>query len=182
MMTIPMTLEVARRICRIWTGNDLGAQLNTKNLSQLIEGSNEQNPYHLAPLRMKTRDEIKSALSDKMEQFQSDMGVEAALETFKLMHKILAKEENEEQLKLAKKKVAEWNYAQHVRAVQQILCFASFGISMAALRSTSAAALKDVQTLALAGGNAIPFYMDAFWPFKRNTLIVVPKVETEEFI
>jgi hypothetical protein len=51
---------------------------------------------------------------------------------------------------------------------------------MAALSpKTNANLLNGSQSLLLMGANVIPLYMDSFWPFKRNTPMVIPKVEEE---
>lgn len=182
-VSVPVIVEIANRIKNIWQKTNLGAQLETDHLDELIQGEDPQNPYHLKPiLEMAERgvDEpfVKLALSQKMEQFQADMGVEAALETFRLMKQILKKEDTHEQLEKTKKKLSEWKNAQYVRMGQQILYTAAFGVSMGALTpQLNIPAVNGAQTFATAGANAIPLYMDTFWPFKRNTPIVVPMVE-----
>lgn len=179
-VSIPIILEIGARIQNIQTSKDLASQVTDETLQTLIHGNDTNNPYHLQNLINEvgsTDASIKERLSKKMEQFQADMGVEAAVETFKLMRQLLLGEEVSEQRVQLKEKVKEWNRAQYVRLAQQILYTAAFGVSMAALSpKANATALNASQTFAMAGGNAIPFYMDTFWPFKRNTPIVVPIV------
>lgn len=183
-ISIPIMVEVTLRIKNIWANTNLGSQVNVDDLQDLVFGKEPQNPYHLAPILEMAEMEgmedqvIKSALSQKMEQFQADMGVEAAIETFRLMKQILKKEETQEQLAKVKKKISEWNNAQYVRMVQQLLYTAAFVVSMAALSpKINTPTVNGIQTFAMSGANAIPLYMDCFWPFKRNTPIVVPIVE-----
>lgn len=178
-ISLPNMVEVIRRLKNIHTGKDLAAQLNTADLQKLIRGFHEKNPFHLQPLLAMDEKSALNALSDKLEQFQADMGAVAALETFKVMQKLLKKEDFEEQLALARKKIAEWNRAQYVRLFQQALYTTSFVVSMAALTPRlSTPAFRGTISFAMTGANAIPLYMDVFWPFKRNTLIVVPKIQT----
>jgi hypothetical protein len=181
-LSIPIIVEVAGRIKNIWQNKDLASQLKTPELPQLIHGTDEKNPFHLQPLidmaqRGVADPFIKRSLSEKMEQFQANMGVEASLETFRLMRQILRNEEAREQLEKTKKKIAEWNNAQYVRMAQQALYTAAFGVSMAALSPRiNIPSVNGAQTFAMAAANAIPLYMDTFWPFKRNTPVVVPMV------
>ncbi len=183
-LSIPIIIEVAGRIKNIWQKKDLGSEVTTAaDLPKLIQGADQGNPFHLKPLIDMAKNGvndplIKAALSEKMEQFQANMGVEAALETFRLLKQILKREEIEEQLEKTKKKITEWNKAQWVRMVQQILYTAAFGVSLAALSPRiNIPAVNGGQTFAMSAANAIPLYMDIFWPFKRNTPIVIPKIE-----
>jgi hypothetical protein len=183
-ISIPIMLEIATRIKNIWTNTNLASQLKTEDVNTIITGKDLKNPYHLAPILQMAATEnqndqaIKTILSQKMEQFQADMGVEAAIETFKLMKNILKKEDPQEQMNIVKKKISEWNKAQYVRMFQQILYTAAFAVSIASLSpKINTPILNGTQTFAMSGANAVPLYMDTFWPFKRNTPIVVPIVE-----
>lgn len=183
-LSVPLFFELGKRINNIIQSKDLASQLNAKNLPALIQGKDPSNPFHLQPLLHLAEKsesdprELKIALSHKMEQLQSDMGVESAIETFKLMQQLVLKKDIEAQLKKVKEKIQDWNRAQYVRAFQQLLYTAAFGVSMAALSpKVNIPPVTATQTFAMAGANAIPLYMDSFWPFKRNTPIVVPKVE-----
>ncbi|PIS03171.1 MAG: hypothetical protein COT85_03885 [Chlamydiae bacterium CG10_big_fil_rev_8_21_14_0_10_42_34] len=177
-VSIPVLIEVSNRIKNIWTSKDLASQLKTDDLQKLIQGTDENNPFHLQPLLNGKETEIKAKLSRKMEQLQADMGVEAAIETFKLLKGALNKEPTEEQMKTTKEKITSWNKAQYVRLFQQVLFAGAFGVSMAALTpALNTPTLAASENFAMAAANGIPFYMDVFWPFMRNAPIVVPKVE-----
>ncbi len=182
-VSIPTFYEILSRLKNIWQANDLASHLKTDNLEQLIKSSDEKNPFHLKPLLVsleKGVDEsiVKRALSERMELLQSDMGVEAALEAFKLIRLVLKKEQTEEQMAKFRSRISKWNRAQYVRLFQQVLYTAAFGVSLGMIFNAkiNTPAVDAAKTFALAGGNAIPLGMDTFWPFKRNTLIVVPKV------
>lgn len=184
--SIPIICEIGKRIFNIHTNRDLASQLKGNDLGELIRGKEAKNPYHLRPLiemlqTQQDEKEVKAKLSEKMEQLQADMGVAAAIEVFRLMQKKLRNEEVEEQFERVKKRISEWNQAQYVRFFQQVLFAAAFGVSMAAfLPKINAQRIDAIDTFAMAAGNAVPLYMDIFWPFKRNTPIVVPKVDLEE--
>jgi len=180
-ISLPILLEVGGRIRNIWNRVDLGSELkNPQDVSKLIQGTDTTNPFHLKPLIESTEDNsvVKKALSDRMEILQANIGVEAAIETFKLMQTALRKEDTKAQFEITQKKITEWNRAQYVRLFQQVLYTAAFVVSMASLSPVvNTKGVQAGQTFAMAGANAIPLYMDSFWPFKRNTLIVVPKVD-----
>lgn len=177
-ITIPMIIEIGYRIKNITENKDLASEL----IGRLNQG--KEDPFYLksfldaAKCGPNSHLFIQTSLIGIMEEFQAEMGVDAALEMFRLMRQVLLKESTEEQLARVKKKIAEWNRAQYVRMFQQILYAAAFGVSMAALKpSINIPAVNAAESFAMAGANAIPFYMDTFWPFKRNTPIVVPIVE-----
>jgi hypothetical protein len=162
LMSLPTILDVSRRVGKIWLKTDLASQLSDpKKMAET----------HFSSLNPKD-------LEDKLEEFQAEMGVDAAIETFKLMQKILSDEKFEEQLERAKEKAADWSRAQYVRLAQQILYTTAFGVGMGTL-SLNNRVCQATQNIAMTGANAIPLYMDTFWPFKRNTPIVVPKVVLE---
>lgn len=181
--SIPIIYEIGKRIFNIQTNRDWASQLKQEDIGALIEGKDEKNPYHLRPLIQMLQSgsnekEVKAKLSSKLEQFQADMGVTAALDMFKLMQMKLRDEQVAEQLAKVKERITEWNNAQYVRLFQQVLFAAAFGVSMTAfLPNVNSQMIDAVDTFAMAGGNAVPLYMDICWPFKRNTPIVVPKVE-----
>lgn len=177
-LSIPIIAELTDRLYHIHSGKSLGAQLLSQNLDALIHGERDDHPLHLQPLidQADQNDTPTYALlSRKMEQLQADMGIEAAIATFKLLRLRLLREDTEQAMKEVKQKIHEWNHAQHVRLLQQMLYTASFGVSLATLNPRiNTPTLNAATSLVLAGGNTIPLYMDTFWPFKRNTPIVVP--------
>src|SRR5262249_33560070 len=122
-------------------------------------------------------------LSVKMEELQAELGVEAAVEVFDLLKLIQEKntEKALEKILIAKEKIDEWNRSLYVRMFQQILYIVGFIVSMAALGpKVNAGVLNGGANFFLTGANVIPLYMDTFWPFRRNTPMVVPKVEAKE--
>ncbi len=186
--TIPLLVELGYRIQQVFASKDLGSKLNLNELETLLKAAapdwekiNRLNPFNLKGLEKKS-EELQS-LSGKMEELQADMGVEAAVEVFELLKLIQEKNEIKalEQIKTAKQKIEEWNRSLYLRMFQQILYFVGFIVSMAALApNVNAGLLNGTQSFFLVGANAIPLYMDGFWPFRRNTPMVVPKVENAE--
>lgn len=185
LVSIPVIAEVGNRILNIARKKDWGSELNKKDLFELTQGQDENNPFHLEPLRAelrKLKDEHKDerlvyqSLSRKMEILQADMGVEAAIETFELLKQALNQTSYEEQRTKAKKEIEKWNFAQYVRLFQQILYTGAFGVSMGTLINPriNTPLVNSAQMFSMSAANAVPFYMDLFWPFKRNTPMVVP--------
>ncbi|MBX7066421.1 MAG: hypothetical protein K1X28_04240 [Parachlamydiales bacterium] len=177
-ISIPILVEISNRIYNIQMGKDLASQLNG-DLNQLIHGKDPNNPFHFQSLleSQETDLEVRNEIARRFEQLQADMGVEAASEALKLIRLQMLQEDTKEQLQKFKEKIAEWNRAQYVRMFQQVLYAAAFGVSMGTLNpSMNTAAVNGTQTFAMTAANAIPLYMDTFWPFKRNTPIVVPHV------
>lgn len=199
-ITIPLIYEILQRTKSIWFHQDLASSLKIKDLQNLLQKdiTNWQEiaklytdtPFDLTELQKdmeQGKDEraLIDKLSQKMETLQADMGLEAGVEAFKLLLYILKKEKAAiiSQLDLCKKKISSWNFAQHVRLTQQILYILGFILSMVALSpKVNANTWNAGQNFALVGANLIPLYMDLFWPFKRNTTLVVPKVEIEEAV
>lgn len=122
-------------------------------------------------------EETLATLSEKMEDAEKDMGVSCAIYFFKFFE-TLQKGDIEKSLELLPKvehKVKAWNKAQWVRLTQQVLFIIAFILSMGTfIPKAPASLLNGASLIAIAGGNAIPLYMDCFWPFKRNTPIAVP--------
>lgn len=175
LISIPIIIEISNRIRNIVSGSDLASYLNS-GLDGLIYG---KTPLQLQPLfNQELSDlEVRNELARKIELLQADMGVEAALEFFELIRLHLQKENTDQQMQKTKEKIREWNRAQYVRMFQQFLYTSAFVVSMGMLNpKLNTAAVNGAQTFAMAAANAIPLYMDTFWPFKRNTPIVVPHV------
>jgi len=185
--TIPLLVELGYRIQQVFASKDLASKLKLDELETLLQNKEPDwekmsalNPFNLKGLEKMSEDGQIEFWSGKMEELQADMGVEAAVEVFELLKLIQEKNANQalEQIKIAKEKVEEWNRSLYVRMFQQILYIVGFIVSMAALApNVNAGLLNGTQSFFLAGANAIPLYMDAFWPFRRNTPMVVPKVE-----
>ncbi len=179
-ISIPILLEISNRIHNIRCGKDLAAQLN-RNLDELIYSQDQESPFHI-DFDLSDK-ETYNRLAKNIEKLQANMGVEAAIETFKLLRLHILNEATEKQFQIVKGKVAKWNRAQYVRMFQQILYAAAFGVSMAALTpKINIPAVNGTETFAMAAANAIPLYMDIFWPFRRNTPIVVPHVMDMEMV
>jgi hypothetical protein len=186
--TIPLLVELSYRIQQVFASKDLGSKLKLNELQSLLQAATPDwekmsVPFNLNGLEKKSADEQLQSLSGKMEELQADMGVEAAVEVFELLKLIQEKNEIKalEQIKIAKQKIEEWNRSLYLRMFQQILYSVGFIVSMVALApNVNAGLLNGTQSFFLVGANAIPLYMDGFWPFRRNTPIVVPKVENTE--
>lgn len=194
-ITIPLLLELSCRINHIATSKDLGSQLQLNQLKTLLQQSEpdwdkienlyekEGNAFSLKKMDAFEGTEQLGYLSTKMEELQADMGVTAAIEAFTLLRLIKQRKQKEalEQIEIVKTRVDEWNQSLYLRMAQQILYIIGFIVSMAALTpNVNADLLNGTQSFFLVGANVIPLFMDSCWPFKRNTPIVVPKVETSE--
>jgi len=186
--TLPLLCDLGLRIKDILLSTNLGSKLQLNQLESFLQkkdweeiGKICKDPSH--PFYFDSnlsQEEMAQFFSKKMEQMQADMGVVAAIESFRLMVALQDKNEDlaKTQLTAAGQKIKEWNRAIYVRMFQQILYVSGFGVSMAALSpQVNGGLLNGIQDFCLAAANAIPFYMDVCWPFKRNQLIVVPKVE-----
>jgi len=192
-ISIPVIIEIARRIKNIHSEGDLASKLELKNVEVLLEkGELETACCHLMQklnlesLTDLVEDDPKntfSKLSDTMEALQADMGAEAALAVFKLL--LMLREENQEEaikaLEKAQEEIKSWNRVQHIRMFQQILYFLAFIASLVVLAPgmshSATTAITASQQFSMTAANAIPLYMDSTMPFKRNPPIVVPKVD-----
>jgi len=191
--SIPLLIELGSRINNVATSKDLGSQLKLNALESQLKGNNidwdkinrmypKRNPFNMQQIEGSSQKEQILRLSDKMEQLQANIGVEAAVEAFKLL-KLLREKNREEalaQIEIVKEKIEEWNRSLYLRMFQQVLYLIGFGLSMGALSSNAPQLLNGIQSSFLALANGIPFYMDTWWPFKRNTPMVVPKVQLSE--
>ncbi len=197
-ITIPLLLELSYRLNNIAASKDLASKLKLNELETLLQAKEldwkkidqlyvgTESPFNLNPLETCGEKQQIQMLSQKMEEFQADMGVDAAVEVFELLKHIEKRNRKEalEHLAIAKKRIKEWNQSLYLRMFQQILYLVGFGISMGTLGAPAKTVnlLNGTQSFFLVGANIIPLYMDTFWPFKRNTPIVVPKVEESEII
>ena len=183
-ITIPLIIEITIRVKKIVGHKDMASKFQFKEISN--ECQKEIIEWGLIKDRLKwfiKGTETKAELAAKMEELQAEMGVSCALNFFKLFEAV-HQEDKEAALRVLpkiEKKVKEWNSAQWVRLAQQALYIVAFVVSMGALcPKVPAPVLNGGCSFGLAAANAIPLYMDSFWPFKRNTPIVVPKVDTSQ--
>jgi hypothetical protein len=167
--SLPLCYELGVRVLALIKATDLGSKLQ----DDLAAHSDPKHPFNLASCKN------RNDLGAKMEELQADMGVEAGLEVFKLLQMIQNKEPLLAQVEKAKAKVKEWNHSLYLRVFQQTLFLAGFVVCMAAL-CVQPAVLNATQNFLLAGGNGIAIYMDTAWPFRRNTPMVMPKIEDLE--
>lgn len=183
-VTIPLLVELSYRLQNIRSAQDLGSQLKLDDLEKSLTEKNWKKIDSYDPLDLKKLQDcddssLRKQLSEKMEKLQADLGVSAATAVFDLLIELQNQnhEKSLEKLKIAKEKIKEWNNSLYLRMFQQILYFIGFCISMVALGPrVNGNLLNGTQSFFLTGANVIPLYMDSFWPFKRNTPIVVPKV------
>lgn len=182
-ITIPLIVELAARIAPIFRGKDIGSKLQLGKLNQYLQDKNWEKIQQLIstshPFYINLHEPPKKHIIDKMENFQAEIGVKAALSAHKLMMHLKHKQADEslKQIEELKKEIADWNFSLYVRMGQQILYVLSFILSMAALPLKAVGAILNcADNWAMAGANAIPLYMDLFWPLKRNTPVVIPPV------
>ena len=185
---LPVFRELCKALGNLYKNKDLGSRLQLTLIEDYLKRNDWaaihtliQGPHN--SLNM-PRNHSFELISAKMEQFQEYIGAEAAVEVFDLWQSLLEKNQEKAlaQIQQAKKTLADWNWSLHVRMFQQILYIAGFFLSLGCLGVSSQRAntLDGVQSIFLAGANAIPTYMDAFWPFKRNAPIMVPLVEPQD--
>ncbi len=186
-ITIPLLIEISSKITKSCLNWDSAASLKLPELLNLLKKDQvdwneiaelyeEGNPFHAT---------IAGAddLIERMEIFQSEMGVRAGVEAFKLFECLLAQKDKEALAQCVKvqDEITKWNFKQFVRLCQQILYVIAFVLSILALHYFSLhVVLVSVTNFLLAEANAIPIYLDIFCPFERNTTLVVPKVEIGE--
>jgi hypothetical protein len=196
LLTLPTMIDVSRRVIAIWSKKDVASQINSKEIEQKLKqdeidwghsllSCSGSHPFNLTQIKASESSSLK-LLSEKMEILQADMGVDAAIEAFRLM-KALNNHDKKAALKALKafnKFKKSWYLAQHVRLVQQLFFSGSFVASMVgACGSFSHRTVELItagQNFGLSMANLIPLYMDTFWPFKRNVPMVVPKMELDE--
>ncbi len=130
-------------------------------------------------------------MSDLMEQFQTDLGVDAAIESMQLLHRILQLktdhksetllQEIKTQIPITQTKIKEWFFAQKTRMTQQVFTILSFTLSMVALSPRVPSNLiNGINNIFLMGANMIPTYMDSRWPFKKNGNVVIPFISIKQ--
>lgn len=129
-----------------------------------------------------SQEELMQVMCAQIENLQTEMGVTVSVEMFGLVDVLLSQDRTkiEEQIQKLEKEIAGWNRAQTVRLVQQILYLVAFVVSMFVLIPYAPSNAMDVgNNFAMALANAIPLWMDSFWPFERNAPIIVPKVDMQ---
>jgi len=195
LLSLPTIIDVSRRVIAIWSKNDLASQIKSKEigdeLNQLeIDWAHSSlsftgsHPFNLSEVK-DTENPSLEFLSEKMEVFQAEMGVDAAIEAFRLMKALDKKDKTEaiRALNAFNKLKKSWYLAQHVRLVQQLCFSGSFVTSMigacGSFGHRTVELITAGQNFGLSVANLIPLYMDTFWPFKRNVPMVVPKMDLE---
>lgn len=131
-------------------------------------------------------------LSQKMEDFQRQIGVTAGLEAFELMILLLKLKEGQEidkeeiiaQIKKLDHEDTRWWQAQTIRLIQQLCVLAFFGVTMDATFGNHSPEMREVihgrNYLAMCVERIIPTYMDICRPFERNTTLVTERVNEAE--
>lgn len=187
-ITIPVFLEIGKGLVNLYNKTDLGSKLNLEQLGNMIE---TQDWNAIEKLMQNTdsswalgENPTFEKISSKMEEFQADFGVEGAVAVFDLWNALLEKNQEKAKAKLliAKKALADWNWSLYIRMLQQVFYIVAFGVSMGCVGASTNLSnqLNGSQNIFSCLANAIPTYMDAFWPFKRNAPIVVPLIEKHE--
>lgn len=194
--SLPLIIDIVQRISRNIKNQDWSSTLlknkTIQDFKHLINGEADDklNLLNLKPLLAELTEQnkesvVRGMLSWRMEKLQADMGVKAAIETFKLLRIVMEnknteaeREKLEKQLKITKAEISKWNRAQWVRLFQQTLYTAAFGVSMGVLASPqlNTPMVNATQSFAMGAANAVPLYMDSQWPFMRNVPRVIPKV------
>jgi len=190
-ISIPVILEITRRLKLIYNKEDLASKLDLKQIQKLLEQNKVSDAcaHLLRKLELQDAKELKGEelierLSTAMELLQANMGSEAALAVFQLLSHLQDAncEASLRALQKAQQEIRDWNHLQCVRLFQQFLYILAFGVSMSLLSPgispSVATSISATQQFAMTGANAIPLVIDATMPFKRNPPIVIPKVET----
>ncbi len=199
-MALPILHETSKRIYNSHTKQDLQSKLQLDDLHKNIAKLDFQlpTPFHieskvvndlghsyLDPKARLARREVYQILTDRMEKFQSEMGVKGAVEAFRTWKNMLEQKpfESHRSIKTLKARVSTWNKAQKVRFAQQAFLVAGVGFSLLGSfppggNEQLAKIMDTSNNAALAIGSGImSTCMDSKWPFKRNNLIVIPKLK-----
>jgi len=189
-ITLPLLVEILKDTQKIWRSTDTASSLQLHDIEQILESKTvdwnailekwKGTVLDVDSIREKYKEKGIASLSDRMEMLQMGMGPRAAIEAFKLFEAVLEKNETKAKasLKELKGHVAFLNKSLHVRLFQQVLLIASFVVSMLALKpKINPGPIVATQNFTMAVAMGIPVWMDAKWPFARNTPIIVPKVD-----
>jgi hypothetical protein len=197
-VTIPTLWEVGNRVIEIASKKDWGNKLRLDLLQKSLhpEGATaiRWEPLRaflcekLGVLPAYECEDLSAALCNQMNEIEQNIGVEATLPLFRLLKAIGDKNKEEARTEFLnlEREIKAWRRAQTVRLVQQILYVLAFILSMLllipGLSFAGSRTITWIQTAGLVGANGIPLYMDLYWPFKRNTPIILPKVEERETV
>ncbi|HSX26586.1 MAG TPA: hypothetical protein VLE89_06235 [Chlamydiales bacterium] len=173
LLVLPGLIQTLSHLAATAQGKDVGS------LMKLDEIKKENHP-HLQVLSTYSKPE---QVSEMMEKFSEEIGVEAAIESLDLLKLILEKADEKvikDRIDLCRKKIAEWNRLVRLRALQLSLYGLTFplGLTAGCLSSGISKVVNAVSKFFLAAPSSMGAYMDAFEPFKRNGAIAVPKVST----
>jgi hypothetical protein len=193
--SIPVFIELCKGIHQVFNSHDMGSRLKLDELEKLVNeekwdevwefynktdtplnlGNLEDDPKKMIPILSKKMEELTAGTS---------IGIEAGLEAFRLLELILKKADKKallDQILETKQKVIEWNNSLYLRLLQQVLYLIGFAIAMTAFH-VNPNLLNGIQNILLFGANVIPFYMDICWPFRRNTPMVVEKINENQLV
>lgn len=179
---------------QLQTLKDLVEKSNTEGLRAFVENlfTNSESPLYLESLSEKIESiNIRRELSVKMENLQEKVEVEAAIEIFKLSQILLdlcisdgfSDEVRRtqilgQQLEKTEKELAARNRALNTRIAQQVVYIIGSFITVGALccQGNTANRLNGLVSFISMVANGIALYMDTFWPFNRNTPVVIKAV------
>lgn len=185
LMTLPYLCKYVKSVNKIHCGEDLGSKLHLNHIQSTaanidwekqLKDSNLHEIYTSWQAGSLTWD----MCSDAIQKLQDDIGVEAAIEVFKLLEKILQGREEDDiyaQIVIAREKIKEWHNAMHFKLLQQIFFILAGCISAIAFcPKANSGTANGCSSLFLAAPNAQAIFMDIHWPFKRNILTPVERV------
>jgi len=165
-----LVLDLIKRERSVITQSDLA--------SKICNETGKSSPFFDISEELSQAEPAGAVITRKMEQLQAEMGTAAALAAFRLWKAQLEQDlvGAATEMHRLKQEVEAWNHSLHVRSFQQGLYIV--GAVLGTGFGISPKVLDTINTTLTATGNGIALWMDLFWPFKRNTPIVVPKVET----
>jgi hypothetical protein len=184
LITFPTILETSLRLASICRGHDWASKLEWNTLREAlfsVDGKSiDWEAIEKLKLLEKVAPETEGApdllpkMKAKLDELQADIGVEAAIEAFRLLKALHEKKKVDVRDAFLKfeAKVKEWRIAQVKRLAEQLLCGIAFGASMGNLAGSSVS-LTAVETGALMSASGISLQMDVWDPFARGSPIVV---------
>lgn len=176
LLVLPGLLQTGKHLSRVCLKQDIGSRLLDPLLRKAFCKEMQERL-----LDTKQETPLLERVSQLMETFTEELGVEAGVEAMKLLRLCLQEEKTEEieaQVTRCQKEVQSWNRAVALRALQLSLYTLTFplGLSSAFLKSNVAAVINATSKFFLTAPSTIAGYLDLFEPFKRNGAIAVPKV------